>query len=167
MQLPTSTAEILAFKVLGRSVDKKWSAWAYEMLQAGYDTESLIELAGENAPYNQFEMERLTSRVFNELGLEYEDSELIIKNYACYLLKSALDEERSFITVLDILKDIYIELDFAKYLHDFYALYYAKEDLKYGYNQYYWPEGDRNTMDEIIVKHFHTWISQHCVLKSL
>ncbi len=40
-----STREILAFKVLNRDIDLSWISWAYEMLEAGFETKYLIQLA--------------------------------------------------------------------------------------------------------------------------
>ncbi len=65
-----STYEILAFKHLNRNVDKKWIDWAVDMMIAGIETESLIELAGISEPYNQFELKQLTDNVFS-LHLHY------------------------------------------------------------------------------------------------
>ena len=64
-----STSEILVFRMLDRNIDKRWIDWAYEMICAGFETENLIELAGEIEPYNQFELQRLTDKIFKELGL--------------------------------------------------------------------------------------------------
>ena len=62
-----STAEILAFKMLGHSINKKWITWAYDMISAGFETESLLILAGEQEPFNQFEIQRLTNIAPNNL----------------------------------------------------------------------------------------------------
>jgi len=49
------------------------------MISAGFETESLLMLAGEVEPFNQFEMQRLTDKVFDELGLVYDNRELVLK----------------------------------------------------------------------------------------
>ncbi len=68
-----STYEIVAWKHLNNSVDEKWSNWAVEMLMGDYETEHLIELAKIEKPYNQFELQELTDKVFLELNLEYKN----------------------------------------------------------------------------------------------
>ncbi len=152
-----STAEILAFKALNRDIDKSWIDWAVDMLMAGFDTENLAILASEFEPCNQFQLQDLTSKVLDELRLDYSDKDQTIKNYACYLIDKSLDGELANFKVLDILKDICIELDYEKYLYDFYSLYFAKEDLSYSENQWYWDGATRENIDEIITDYFKNW----------
>jgi len=157
-----STAEILAFKMLGRNINKKWIDWAYDMLSAGFETENLLILAGELEPYNQFELQNLTDKVFNELNLTWENRELVYKNYACYLVGEALDGKSKVANVLSILKDIYIELDYETSLEDFAMLYYANDDLSYSENQWYWEGATRENIDEIIKNYFVEWKANRC-----
>ena len=152
-----STYEILANKVLNRSVDKTWIEWAYQMLLAGFDNESLIILAGETAPYNEFELRELTSKIFDELHLDYSDTEKVIKNYAFYLIDKAIAGEMESIQVLNILKEICIELDLADYLYHFYSLYFAKSDLLESENQWYIEGVDRSNIDSTIADYFVKW----------
>ncbi|HYG38322.1 MAG TPA: hypothetical protein VD908_06880 [Cytophagales bacterium] len=151
-----TTAEILAFKAFNRDIDENWVDWAVDMLTAGYDTENLTILAGESEPFNQFQMQELADKVLSELKLDYSDKDEAIKNYACYLIDKSLDGELDF-KVLDILKDICIELDYEKYLYDFYSLYFAKDDLSYSENQWYWDGATKENIDKIITNYFITW----------
>jgi len=132
------------------------------MLMAGYETEHLIILAGESEPFNQFEMHSLANKVLAELQLDYSDKEQTIKNYTCYLIDKSLDGELDNVKVLDILKDICIELDYEKYLYDFYSLYFAKDDLSYSENQWYWEGATRENIEKIITDYFTTW-KTNCV----
>jgi hypothetical protein len=157
-----STAEILAFKVLNRDVDKTWVDWAVDMLMAGFDTEYLTILAGESEPFNQFQMQELVEKVLAELQLDYSDNEQTLKNYACYLIDKSLDGELDNFKVLDILKDICIELDYDKYFYDFYLLYNAKDDLSYSENQWYWDGATRENIEKIITDYFRKW-KTNCV----
>ncbi len=157
-----TTAEILAFKALNRDIDKAWVDWAVDMLMAGYDTEHLIILAGESEPFNQFQMQELADKVLTELQLDYSDKDHAIKKYACYLIDKSLDGELDNFKVLDILKDICIELDYEKYLYDFYSLYFAKDDLFYSENQWYWDGATRENIEKIIEDYFTTW-KTNCV----
>lgn len=162
MKSVKTTAEILAFKALNRDIDKAWVDWAVDMLMAGYDTEHLTILAGESEPFNQFEMQELADKVLAELQLDYSDKDQTIKNYACYLIDKSLDGELDNFKVLNILKDICIELDYEKYLYDFYSLYFAKDDLSYSENQWYWDGATRGNIDKIIMDYFTTW-KTNCV----
>ena len=157
MKLVKSTAEILAFKVLNRDINKTWVDWAVEMLMAGFDTENLAILAGEFEPYNQFQLQDLTTKVLSELQLDLTDKDQAIKNYACFLIDKSLEGELDNFKVLHILKDICIELDYEKYLYDFYSLYFAKDDLSYSENQWYWDGATRENIEKIITDYFTTW----------
>jgi len=152
-----STAEILAFKMLGQNVNKRWIAWAYDMLEAGFESENLVILAGEVEPYNQFELRSLTDKVLTELNLSWANHELVYKNYVCYLVTKALDHEIAAVSVLDILKEIYIKNNYEPPLHDFYLLYFAFEDLKYSKDQGYWDGATRQNIDKIINDYFMEW----------
>ncbi len=152
-----STYEILAYKALNRSVDKSWVEWAYQMLLAGFDNENLVILSGETAPYNQFELKELTSKIFDELHLDYLDTEKIIKSYASYLIDKATSGEMPTIKVLKILETICVELDYEKYLYHFYSLYYAKTDLLDSENQWYIEGVDRSNIDSTITDYFVKW----------
>lgn len=153
-----STAEILAFKMLGRSIDKKWIDWAYDMLEAGFETENLVMLAGEIEPFNQFELQSLAEKVLKELHLTWDDSELVYKNYVCYLVSEALQGKLKGVYVLDIVKNIYLEKDCEPSLEDFAMLYWAYDDLIHSENQEYWDGATRENIDEIVKAYFEEWL---------
>ena len=152
-----STVEILTLKALNRNVDEKWITWAMDMLTAGFETEHLAIFAGESEPFNQFQLQSQAEKVFSELELDYSNKDQVIRNYACYLIDKALNKQMESFNVLNILKDICIELDYAKYLYDFYSLYFAKDDLKFSENQWYWNDATRENIDTIIIDYFIKW----------
>jgi hypothetical protein len=156
-----STYEILAYKVLNRSVDKKWTDWATEMLQTGFETESLIILAGESEPFNQFEMQSLTTKVLDELHFDYSDKEKVIKSYVSYLIDESLSGRIKPKRVLMELKDLYNELNQEKYLQDFWLLYFAKVDLEETTVQWYWEGAHHGNIDQIIDDHFKKWLADN------
>ncbi len=156
-----STYEILALKVLNRDIDKTWTDWAIEMLRQGRDTESLVILAGESSPYNQFELQQLTDKVLSELYLDHSDKDLTIKSYVSYLVDLVLKNELDALPVLEILKDICIELDMEKYLYQFYLLYFAKDDLLDSEVQWYIDGADKSNIDKIITDYFKKWLADN------
>ena len=158
--IPT-TAQILVFKMLGLDVDKRWTDWAYDMLCAGFETENLITLAGEAEPYNQFELRSLTDKVFKELNLRWDDREQVYVNYISYLITKALNGEIKPLTVLEIVRDLYLGDDYGILLQDFYMLYYAYDDLSYSDQQYYWNGATRSNIDSITKEYFKDWIAKY------
>jgi len=157
MKAVNSTAEILTFKALNRDINMTCVDWAVEMLTAGFDTENLTILAGESEPFNQFQLQDLTTKVLAELEFDYSDRERTIKNYACYLIDKTRNGEIETVKVLNILKDICIELDMESYLYQFYLLYFSKTDLMESENQWYIDGVDRSNIDAVIEDYFTTW----------
>ena len=68
MQKPVlSTYKILKEKAFNANVDESWIDWAIEMMEAGYEADSLYQLAGTMKPYNQFELQVLTTQVLMKM----------------------------------------------------------------------------------------------------
>ncbi|HZG00717.1 MAG TPA: hypothetical protein VEY71_06925 [Chitinophagales bacterium] len=153
------TAAVLMDRLFTKtSSGDDWVKWAIEMLQAGYETESLLILAAESPPYNGFELDDLTTKVLHDLKLDYSDKHLVVKNYVSYLISEALQGRIEVLKALRKLRDLCIELDYESSLMDFYLLYYAKEDLLVDNVQWYWNDADRSNIDEIIINRFKRWI---------
>ena len=64
LQKEQSTAEILVYKQQNININTQWKDWALEMLMAGYETENLFILAGEDIHCNPFEFTELTDKIF-------------------------------------------------------------------------------------------------------
>jgi hypothetical protein len=156
-----STYEILAWKHLNLSVDKQWSNWAVEMMMAGYETKHLIELAGIEKPYNQFELQELTNKVFSELNLDFKNQDKVITDYTTFLAKKVISGKRDLLMTLNDLKDICIALDYDSKIYDFYLLFFAKYDLNYDTVQWYWDGADRSNIDQICIDYFKNWIQEN------
>ena len=156
-----STYEILAWKHLNQSVDEKWSNWAVEMMMAGFETEHLVELAGIEKPYNQFELHELTEKVFSELNLDYKNQDKVVTNYVTYLAKGVINGKKDLLKTLRDIKDLCIALNYESKIYDFYFLYFAKEDLNYATVQWYWQGADRANIDKICTDYFTKWIEEH------
>lgn len=155
-----STYKILKEKACNADINEGWTDWAVEMLQAGYEEESLYELAGISKPFNQFELQDLTNKVLNDLQLDYSDKLETTKNYVCFLLKYHLEKPDMYFNVLKEFRDIYYELDMETEFHDLAMLYWAKDDLIYEDNQYYWDGANRGNIDKIIKEQFEIYIEK-------
>jgi hypothetical protein len=160
MKYIESTYEVLAWRVQNRGVDDKWVDWAIDMILAGFETEHLLILAGELKPFNQFYLHDLTSKVFQELGLDTLSIDKVISNYVVYLVSEAKCGRRNPVTVLAILKEFYFNYDLDD-LKEFATLYWAWDDLQYGEVQWYWDGADRSNISNIIQQYFDDWLTQH------
>lgn len=154
MTAVASTAEVLVYKILKRHNEKGWVNWAYEMLVAGYETESLLILAGMRGNLEYFEMWTLTDKVLKELEIDYADQNRVINAYISYMAQSVLSGEEKPLVALSILKSLYYDLDHEPLLSDFYDLYYAWEDLQHGEDQWYVDGVDRSNIDQAITACF-------------
>ena len=65
-----STAEILAMRFLGESVDQRFVDWAAAQLAQGLDSPHLRILAGAPPPFDDHELSEVLDRILDELQLE-------------------------------------------------------------------------------------------------
>lgn len=117
-----STFKIIKNKVLDFDIDESWVDWAIEMIEAGYESINLYELASITRPYNQFELRYLTDKVLTDLEINYKDKEIAIRNYACFIISKYIDRPDNYLKTLLELKSIYVDLDYEKEYCDFYLL---------------------------------------------
>ena len=155
-----STYKILKEKAFNSDVNESWIDWAIEMMRVGYESVNLYELAGTTRPYNQFELQELTNKVFRELNLDYSDKTKALKNYVYFLLTTSIDKPQKYNRVLREFRDIYYELDADPEYQELALLYWAKDDLIYSEVQYYWDGADRTNIDKIIRESFEKYIAR-------
>jgi hypothetical protein len=149
-----STYKILKEKAFNSDIDENWVDWAIEMMQAGYEADSLHQLAGITKPYNQFELQDLTNKVLKDLQLDYSDKRKTLKDYVYFLIASNIDKSENYYKILREFRDIYYELDMDTEYQDLALLYWAKDDLIYSEFQHYWEGADRANIDSIIKGQF-------------
>ena len=162
----SSTYKILKEKSCNADIHSGWIDWAMEMIQAGFEVESLYELAGITVPYNQFELHDLTNRVLDDLNLDYSNKEKVLEDYAYYLISSHIEHKDQYSSVLKDLVEIYDELNMAEEYQNFADLYWAKMDLETSDVQWYWPSANKENIDNIIKEQFELWLKKLTNLKS-
>lgn len=155
-----STYKILKEKACNADIGKNWSDWAIEMMEVGFEVDSLYELAGISRPFNQFELQVLTNKVLEDLNLDYSDKEKTIKNYAYFIIKSNVGNASKYYDVLKEFRDIYYELDMDNEYKAFALLYWAKDDLLSQEVQWYWDGANRTNIDRIIKEQFELWVTK-------
>jgi predicted AAA+ superfamily ATPase len=89
------------------------------MLEHGHDSYHLRILAGESPPYNQLELLEIVDNTFEELGLDWSNTECTVNNCVVELLEETVAGRKKSQFVLRMLKDMCIELDYAECLYDF------------------------------------------------
>jgi hypothetical protein len=156
-----STKEILAWRVLNRSINESWVDWAVSMLQAGHDTLHLAILAGETEPFNQFAIVAIVDKALAELGCDWSDKETVIRDHVAELLHQVLAHQIASRNALRVLADMCLELDYPSYLLDFYYLYFAQDDLRTLEIQWYWPGATRENIEETIHQYATEWLQRN------
>jgi hypothetical protein len=156
-----STYKILKKKAFNENIDETWIDWALEMIEAGYQSENLYMLAGKTKPFNQFEFQELTENVLKDLGFNYTNTDVVLKNYVYYLISSSIDRPDDYSKTLRELKNICQDLDMDATYIDFYHLYYAKCDLNVDEVQWYWDGANRENIDQIIEDIFRKWMIEY------
>ena len=140
-KVPT-TAEILLYKQQNININTQWIYWSIDMLQAGYETENLIILAGEDIHCNPFEFKSLTNKVFEELHLDSITPNQIFIIYSMYIIKQALQSrnKESISKVLFKLEQLCIENNYNSTLYEFYLRSNAIGELEDLDAQWYWND---------------------------
>ena len=156
-----STFKILMEKSFNSDIDETWINWAMEMMEAGFENENLYVLAGISKPYNQFELQDLTTKVLTELNLEFSNQKLVIKNYVYYLISNSIYKIETYLETLRKLKNICIDLNLEHNYMNFYLLYFAKDDLVEQEYQHYWNDANRENIDEIITENYKNWKTEY------
>ena len=140
---------------------EEWIDWALEMMQAGFETENLIILAGVSPNLNRFEFNDIVNRALKELSLDGFVKDEIIQGYIYYLIDQALSLKMSNKLVLSIIRDLCRDKDYSEELLDFYLLAYASEELDDLGIQFYWDDADKNNIDAIVHTKFQDWKNKY------
>ncbi len=122
------TYKILAQKVLSHFDSKKLIDWAIMLMGKGFDSESLIILAGLDSDTTE-EREQYFWQTIDELGFDLNRTDFeLIENYAVYVAESVVNKKIAPMDGLTIMQDIVRSTDYSKKYIQFYEI---DEDLDY------------------------------------
>ena len=117
-------------------------------------------MAAKLRPHNHFELAALRDRILTELKLADVAGDLAICSYVAEMLANA--NESTLDVVLAEIKDIYVSNDHEPIeIYDFYTLYFARSDLKQQEFQYYWPDANRDNIDQITFDRIREFVAQY------
>jgi hypothetical protein len=151
--------QLLAERALARTPTDAWVEWAVDQLMRGQETPHLRILAGERAPFNAFEVWALLDTVFRELDVQPPGPEEAVRAYAAELASSLVQSEGRDVAALRLLRDLAIERQYPDYLHDFYLLAFAEQDLTSGGVQFYWQGATPTNVYQIIHDRAAAWLA--------
>ena len=159
-----STQGVLIYYRLKHEINESWVDWAVSMLLCGYDSPSLMVLAGESQPFNQFELRALVGDTLTELDLPIDANiDCLAKKYACELVNAMISGEKPSPFVLRTLYNLCVDMDYVDYLFPFYLLFYAQDDLRQADRQYYWPDMDRTNVEQVIQEYAQEWLAEFMI----
>ena len=160
-KIPARTYEIQARHILGLRVLPEWVDWAAKAIVAGYDSQSLRILAGLRPPFDDQELDRLSSKSFSELNIVPLKRESCVPFYTTLILRKAFDGQLTQREALAKLKDLCLATDYEKPLMDFYLLYFASSDLETSEVQWYWKGANRENIAKIINDYIQNWLKNY------
>lgn len=161
MQTSDLTSRILAYKELQDfSIDQAVD-WAGEMLCLGYETPSILILAGISKPANFFETEKYLLESLKELGIKLPEKHEAILGYCKYLI-AQISRSISVKANLYALHKVAISIDEHNSIFDFYLFYWAWDDLDYGQIcQEYVPEATKDNIEELLINRAIEWLNDN------
>jgi hypothetical protein len=157
MHIVKSTYKVLINKVLPYESVEDWKDWALEMMEAGFETDHLILLAGLSADVNRFQLAEIIKNALKELSLDAMPEEEIVYGYVYYLIDQALSSKVSKKIVLGILRELCRDRDYDNKLFNFYLLSFARQELGEAGEQFYWDGANNDNIDTIINAEFLDW----------
>ena len=139
------THEILALTVFGQYViNRKWTDWAGDMLQAGFINASMKSFASQDPlMVDPVELKNRMNVLIREFNLDLSD-ENILGNYIRFLLIEKEQGRRSVPEIIQCLDDLYLLSGIAP-LYNFHLLYNAKVSLTKTGKQNFWIDYDLST----------------------
>lgn len=167
-KFPESTYRILACQEFTEGVfDTDLIVdWAIEMLEHGYETDSLLILAGMPKPVNSFEVFPYLSSALKELGLKPLTGDDAIIAYIWTVVCELIDSE-SVGDPLYFINDFYewFRDDDAKVIQGFCRLYYAWSCFDNGEQgvdmDIYWKGVTEDNLEQLLKDYAKDWCKQH------
>ena len=155
------TSEIFARRYLNYGPDEAIVSWAEKMVLSGFSSDGLLILLGEIEPFNKFEIDSLLDRIQNELLLPkiQSENEALIVIATAYVQRFLTGGASSASALSDLAQLYYAKK--ADVTYDFYLLHHAAADLEMGWFQHYWPNADRNNIQQIIREKCINWVEDH------
>jgi hypothetical protein len=135
--------------------------WALEMVSLGYNTPSLIIMAGLSRPTNYFQTVEYLKQALTELKFEILHGDKAILSYCSYYITKMSQSEN----IRENLKEVYKfcqSRDYEKLIYDFYLLYWAWDDIDHGQEHTpYWEDANKENIQTIVVNTATKWIAKN------
>lgn len=161
MKISDLTYKVVAISEIPNFDTDECVDWATEMIFLGYDTPSLLILAGLNKPTNYFEVVDYLPTVFASLNLAQKFDDEATLSYCSYYIQKISNSD-NIKDNLTVISKFCQAKDYKKLIFDFYLLHWAWDDIDYG-NEYtpYWENANRKNIEKIVVETAQKWIAEN------
>jgi hypothetical protein len=104
-----------------KGMTEEWKTWAWEMLDKGFKSDALTQLAGEDLNLNAFEFSSLVDSILKDLELDFTDDDVYFQ-YVLYVAHQVLNRELSSEEGFKTLCQAAIDTNYHPAFMDFYYL---------------------------------------------
>ncbi len=156
------TYKIVAFPEIQQIDTNESIDWAIEMMELGYESQTLYMLASFNKPTNYFEVIDYVTNTVKELGLEIKKGDNAILSYASYYIHQIAKGQKVRKNLTELYKFCQLE-GYEDLVYSFYRLYWAWDHLDYEDNKYnhYWDGARRANIEQIVIDEAIKWIEKN------
>lgn len=156
------TYKIVAFEEIQQVDTNESIDWAIKMIELGYESASLLMLAGFVKPTNYSEVIVYIKDAVTEIGLEMKYGDDAIVSYSSYYIYQ-ISKKQNIRDNLTELYKFYQTIDYIELIYDFYLLYWAWDDLDNEDNEtnHYWDGARRSNIEKTVVKEADKWITKN------
>jgi len=152
------TYKLLAQRVLSHFDSKKLIDWAIMLMGKGFDSESLIILAGLDSDTTE-EREQYFWQTIDELGFDINRTDFeLIENYAVYVAESVVNKKIAPMDGLTIMQDIVRSTDYSKKYVKFYEIDEDLDYLKYDNHTIFNSGLTLKNADSFIIREFELFL---------
>lgn len=112
------------------SISKSWKYWALDMMENGFGTPGIVQLAGEDLNMNPFQFANLAESIFQELDIDIPD-EVAYYSYAVCIANEVLRGERTARNGFELLSQAEIDTDYSDAFRAFYIWLDKADEIAY------------------------------------
>jgi hypothetical protein len=155
------TYKVVAYQAVNNFNMDEAVDWAAEMIEVGFDTESLLILAGLVKPVNYFETVNFLDGAINELGLRLRTGDDGIISYCSYYVKQ-IAQGIDIRLGLQIICQYVIDFDYHSSIYDFCNLSWAWDDMDWNDGmQWYWDGATADNIEQIAIDTAKQWLNDN------
>ena len=157
-QITEQTNYLLAENLYSQMNPQKFVDWAVNLLQNGFESESVLILAGlDNYPKD--EIEEYFWKSVNDLGLKLKKSDFeLLENFAQYVANAVVTNRMTPTAGLRIMNDIVRESEYSNKYIQFYNLDEDIDYLNYDSKTLFNSFDKNDNLDEIIIEEFRLFL---------